>query len=125
MLLLALAGCSQEEPAVAPERDGQGRYVIRMTGDLTFEPRVAQVPAGATVTWVNDSPVDHDVAGYRGDPVETEFAEFSSTDPPPDGWGRLVPQGGQFNRTFTEDQTWTLWCHTHHEERMKGVLRVG
>jgi plastocyanin len=126
-LTFAMAGCSDPPTAAQrPEQDGEGRYVIAMTSDLTFEPAVASVPVGATVVWVNvaDSVV-HDVAGYRGDPIEEDREEFSSFRQPPEGLGRPIGPGGNFTHTFGEKGDWTIWCHTHHEQDMKGVIRVG
>jgi plastocyanin len=123
---LGLAGCGEgTEPGVVPPQDGQGRYVISMTSELTFEPARAQVPAGATVVWRNDSSVVHDVAGYRGDPIEEDREVFSSYHQPPDGLGRPIAPGETFAHTFAEDGAWTVWCHTHHEQDMRGVIVVG
>lgn len=124
---VALAGCgSAPEGGVVPPQDDQGRYVISMTSDLRFEPARAQVPAGATVVWRNDSEgIVHDVAGYRGDPIEEDREEFSSYRQPPEGLGRPIAPGETFNHTFAGDGAWTLWCHTHHEQDMKGVVLVG
>jgi plastocyanin len=110
VVALAAAGCSDGPPATRPVQDAEGRYVIEMTAALTFEPAIASVPVGATVVWVNvaDSVV-HDVAGYRGDPIEEDREEFSSFRQPPDGLGRPIGPGGNFN----------------HEQAMKGVVRVG
>ena len=119
-----LAGCSQDDPGTTPPMDDQGRYVIAMTSALTFEPARAKVPAGATVVWINNASVPHDVAGYEGDPIKSDFTEFSSSDPPPDGRGALIPPGGEYTHTFAKKGPWTIWCHTHHEERMKGIVTV-
>lgn len=108
-----------------PPQDVQGRYVVEMTSDLMFSPSPARVPVGATVSWVNNATMPHDVAGYRGDPIETDFSEFSSSDQPPQGLGRLMQPGENYNHTFSEKGTWTIWCHTHHEERMKQIIHVG
>ena len=121
----ALAGCGDGSPGVVPPQDSEGRYVISMTSNLTFDPEVAKVPAGATVVWRNDSTVPHDVAGYEGDPIKEDVEAFSSYDPPPDGLGRAITPGGSFNHTFSGSGAWTIWCHTHHEQGMKGVVRVG
>jgi plastocyanin len=126
-LVVALAGCgSPSTPGTTPPLDDQGRYVVSLTSDLTFEPQVAQVPVGATVVWRNDSEgTVHDVAGYRGDPIAEDHEVFSSFEPPPAGLGRPIPPGGSFNFTFTSPGDWTTWCHTHHEQGMKGVVQVG
>lgn len=126
---VALTGCAGPalELGTIPPVDAEGRYVISMTSGLAFEPKVAEVPVGATVVWRNDSNgTVHDVAGYRGDPIEEDREEFSSFDRPPDGLGHAIPPaGGTFTHTFSEAEDWTIWCHTHHEEGMKGVVRVG
>jgi plastocyanin len=123
---LALAGCGKPLQGEVPPQDEEGRYVIAMTSDLTFDPAVAQVPAGAVVVWRNTSEATvHDVAGYKGDPIEEDREEFSSFDQPPDGLGRPIAPGENFTRTFAEKGAWTIWCHTHHEQDMKGVVRVG
>ena len=125
LLAIGLAGCSEDPEGVTPPQDGEGRYVIRMTDSLTFDPPMARVPAGATVVWRNDAAVDHDVAGYRGDPVEEDVEAFSSYNPPPDGLGGPIGPGGEFGQEFAEAGAWTIWCHLHHEERMTGVVHVG
>ena len=124
---LALAGCgSPGEPGVVPQQDEEGRYVISMTSELTFEPARAQVPEGATVVWRNGSEATvHDVAGYKGDPIEEDREEFSSFRQPPDGLGRPIAPGETFTHTFSGTGAWTIWCHTHHEQEMMGVVVVG
>jgi plastocyanin len=126
-LLVATAGCSdQKDPGERPPQDAEGRYIIAMTSDLTFDPPIAAVPVGATVVWLNvGEATPHDVAGYRGDPIEEDREEFSSFRQPPEGLGRPIGPGGNFTYTFTEEGDWTIWCHTHHEQAMKGVIRVG
>ncbi len=127
VIVLALAGCtSSPPPGVVPPQDNQGRYVISMTSSLTFDPDIAQVPVGATVVWRNDSAgIVHDVAGYEGDPIEEDVEAFSSFRQPPDGLGRPIAPGENFTYTFPSSGDWTTWCHTHHEQGMKGVVRVG
>lgn len=122
---LALSGCSTGPGGITPPQDSQGRYMISMTSDLEFDPPEARIPAGATVVWNNTASMPHDVAGYRGDPIENDFSDFSSSDQPPEGLGRLIGPGEEYAHTFTDKQTWTIWCHTHHEERMKGIIHVG
>lgn len=127
LVALALAGCgSPRAEGVVPPQDDEGRYVISMTSALTFEPTVVEVPAGATVVWRNDSEgIVHDVAGYEGDPIKEDIEAFSSFNQPPDGLGRAIAPGETFTHTFASEGDWTIWCHTHHEEGMKGIIRVG
>jgi plastocyanin len=121
----ALAGCGSSAEGVVPPLDDEGRYVISMTSELTFEPARAQVPAGATVVWRNDSEATvHDVAGYEGDPIKEDREDFSSFAAPPKGLGRPIAPGETFTYAFAAEGAWTIWCHTHHEEGMKGVVLV-
>lgn len=122
---LLMAGCSSTPSGTVPPQDAEGRYIVAMTSSLEFEPGKARVPVGATVVWVNNATMAHDVSGYRGDPIESEYAEFSSEDEPPKGVGRLMEPGDELSHTFSAKGTWTIWCHTHHEERMKQIIYVG
>ncbi|MHB1260546.1 MAG: cupredoxin domain-containing protein [Thermoplasmatota archaeon] len=123
---VAFAGCSASSPpGTTPPQDAEGRYVISMTSALTFDPAIAEVPVGATVVWRNDSEgIVHDVAGYEGDPIKEDVEAFSSFRQPPDGLGRPIAPGEDFTHTFSAAGDWTTWCHTHHEQGMKGVVRV-
>ncbi|MHB1262206.1 MAG: cupredoxin domain-containing protein, partial [Thermoplasmatota archaeon] len=98
LLVAALAGCgSPQDEGVVPPQDAEGRYVVSMTSSLTFVPAIAEVPAGATVVWRNDSNATlHDVAGYEGDPIEEDVEAFSSFRQPPDGLGRPIAPGETF-----------------------------
>ncbi len=118
------AGCSSSVQGVVPEQDALGRYVIHMTNNLTFSPAEAKVPPGARVVWINDATVEHDVNGYAGDPAG-ERTEFSSSLVPPHGDGRILGPGAEYEHVFPAAGTWTIWCHAHHEERMKGLVHVG
>ncbi|MEK6976734.1 MAG: plastocyanin/azurin family copper-binding protein [Candidatus Thermoplasmatota archaeon] len=120
---LALSGCATPQGVLlAPGADG--RYHIAMTSQLTFDPAEVRVPVGATVVWHNNATMVHDVAGYRGDPIKDDRTAFSSSREPPEGLGQLMQPGEEFAYTFAEKGAWTIWCHTHHEEAMKGVVHV-
>ena len=124
LTLVLLAGCSERDLGVTPDQDEPGRYVIRMTSELTFDPANAKIPAGGTVVWMNDASTPHDVAGYKGDPIKSDSTDFGSGDDAQEGAGYLIAPGGNYTHTFPNKGTWTIWCHTHHEERMKGIVHV-
>lgn len=123
-LAVLLAGCSKGPGGVTLEPGTDGRYHVAMTSALAFDPVEVRVPAGATVVWHNNGTQPHDVAGYEGDPPEDDFTRFSSYREPPDGLGRAMMPGDTFEHTFEERGSWTIWCHAHHEQRMKGVVHV-
>lgn len=123
-LAVLAAGCAAPAKGTVPPMDDQGRYVIRMTDGLRFEPAEARVPSGATVVWVNVGQEPHDVAGYFGDPPEDDgHADFTSPKLPLPG--HSVDAGMSYNTTFTKDGAWTIWCHRHHESDMFGIVHVG
>ena len=119
-LLLAVAlltGCGAQE-GVRPEQDAEERYLIHLTGENTFEPGTARVPVGATVRWVVDAGM-HD--------VNAEDESFSSTEVhgrDAEGYPIKIGPGDVFDHTFMEKGRFDYWCHTHHEEGMKGTLIV-
>ncbi len=119
---LALSGCSSGEKGVIPEQDAEGRYVIQLTLDNTFDPEVARVPLGATVAWVMGGNTTHDVDAYA---PGSDFSTYSSNNPPPGGLGRLMVAGDVFAKSLTEKGIWRTYCHTHHYEEMRGQVIVG
>lgn len=123
LLALLLAGCSGgSSSGVVPQQDSQGRYVIHMTDDLRFVPAEARVPLGATIVWVNDSAVDHDVNAFHG---SDEQPTFSSSLEPPHGDGLSLGPGTEYPHAMEKAGKWTIWCHRHHEEDMQATVHVG
>jgi plastocyanin len=119
---LALAGCASAR-GVVPPQDAQGRYVVKLEQNLTFNPREARIPVGGTILWVNNGTAGHDVHGYVGDPPKEDLPEFYTADA--SGLTRLLGPGESYAHTFPKAGTWTIWCHTHHEERMMQIVHVG
>jgi len=123
LLALAVAGCADGGGGgVVPERDAEGRYVVLLTADNTFEPADARVPLGSTVVWRVVGANLHDVDGYA--PGE-DYSTVSSMWDPPRGLGRLMAEGEEFEATLDRKGTWLFFCHNHHYEEMKGRIRVG
>jgi glucose/arabinose dehydrogenase len=74
----------------------QSQATVVITG-FSFRPASSTVPAGATVTWINNDPVAHTVTADDG--------SFSS--PEIDG------NGGKFEHTFAEPGTYSYHCAIH------------
>ena len=71
-----------------------------------FTPDSLDVPAGATVTWVNHDNVEHTV---------------TSTDD--GGIKQSIPgNGGKFRHTFSQPGSYAYYCHWHSS--MRGTINV-
>jgi plastocyanin len=113
LALVLLAGCSGGGGGPnEPEKDAQGRYVIKMTAGNQFVPANAQVPAGAKVVWVNEGGV-HDI---------TAADRSWSSD---DDLGKKVGAGpAEYERTFADAGTVPYVCKIHESSGMKGTLTI-
>lgn len=108
---LALAGCSGSSGPVTPQKDAEGRYVIHMAASANkFLPARAEVPAGATVVWVNDGATPHDVNANDG--------SFSSDEK----LGGKIGEGDEFEHGFAASGTFSYHCSLH--AGMNGSLTV-
>ena len=112
---LALAGCSGGGTAT-PSMDAEGRYVIHLTASNRFSPANAEVPANATVVFVNDGGV-HDVSAKDG--------SWSSDDLAGGGLGHKMQPGESYVRTFGGAGDVEYVCKLHSSQGMKGTLHVG
>jgi len=70
---------------------------------MAFSPRVLEVTAGTTVSWVNEDPFDHAVAYGTPDTPAAERLFESSGD---------FGQGGAFSFTFDVPGTHDIYCST-------------
>ena len=117
-LLLAavlLSGCSGGGGGPAePEKDAQGRYVIKMTAGNQFIPMDAKVPAGAKVVWVNEGGVHDVTAADRSWSSDDTLPKLGSTS-----------SAKEYERTFDAAGTVQYVCKLHESTGMKGTLRVG
>ncbi|MHB8634235.1 MAG: cupredoxin domain-containing protein [Thermoplasmatota archaeon] len=113
LALLLLPGCAGIEPA----HDPLGRYVVHLTSDLKFAPQDATVPLNATVVWVNDSGVPHDVQGALrdGGPDGPGFSSGRAGD---------IAPGASYNFTFTAQGTYDYYCYLHHSAGMVASITV-
>jgi plastocyanin len=71
----------------------------------TFNPGDLDVPAGATVTWVNKDSVEHAVVSSEGGIKQGVKAN-----------------GGTFRHTFDRPGSYPYYCHWHSS--MKGTITV-
>jgi plastocyanin len=105
LVTAASAGCTS-----AGADDG----VVRMTGQLRFEPTTIEIPIGGTVTWHNDGTYAHTATSIEED--RSPSGEFDSEE---------VVGTGSFSHTFTEAGEYLYQCQFHGLQEMVGLVVVG
>lgn len=108
LVALLLSGCGDApgNKGVALQANTEGKYEVHLKSGAMFLPREATVPVGATVVWVSDDNVAHDVTASDG--------SWSSDDPPAEGGlGQKMSQGDRYERTFATAGTYQYFCRIH------------
>lgn len=118
----ALAGCS----AFSGSSDQQS---VSMNDQLAYEPKSISVAPGTTVTWTNDSDVDHTVTAYEdGIPSNAEYfasGGFTSEQAARNDMdGGLIAAGDRFKHTFEVTGTYEYFCIPHEGSGMTGAVQV-
>jgi plastocyanin len=114
-----VAGCSG---------DGGGRTVTM--ADLAFDPERLSIPTGATVTWGNESDVEHTVTAYA-DEVPARAAYFASGGFESERAARanveqgLLAPGERYGHTFETPGEFRYYCIPHEGSEMVGTIAVG
>jgi plastocyanin len=99
-----LGGCTEPAPSHPADVPGPGTVQVTIRG-LAYEPAALDIPAGTTVTWVNEDVAAHDVTAVDG--------SFASP---------TLQQGDDYTRTFASAGSWSYTCILHPE--MTGVVTV-
>lgn len=97
----AWSGCVEGDADAAPVHTD----LVVIPGPWVFEPAVAAVAPGTTVTFVNRGGADHTVT-------------FEDSD-----FDVVVPPGGQVTRTFETEGRFAYICK-YHPPDMRGVITV-
>jgi plastocyanin len=105
LAVAAATGCSS---------GGADDAVVRMTGDLRFEPTTVEIPVGGTVAWHNDGTYAHTVTAVEED--RSPSGAFDS--------GEIIGTG-QFEHTFEEAGEYPYQCEFHGLQEMVGLIVVG
>ena len=118
-IILAVLLVSAAVPFVAAEAPAKE---VRMTNNLTFEPKTITIKSGETVTWKNMSGMVHsatDVPRMAAKPQDAGLPrgakEFDS--------GMISP-GKSYSHTFTVPGTYKYFCIPHEELGMVGTIVV-
>lgn len=105
-----LSACGNGEEAAGPSLQG-GPTVTVQTFD--FQPDPLVVPAGTTITFLNEDAIDHTVtAGTRADPTPEVFD------------GKLPERGATFELTLDDPGTYDYFCEVHPGPGMTATITV-
>ncbi|MDT3437635.1 plastocyanin/azurin family copper-binding protein [Haloarcula sp. 1CSR25-25] len=118
---LSTAGCLSGQAS-----SGQ---TVTMPANLTFEPKTATVETGGTVTWTNESDIEHTVTAYE-DEIPDGSAYFASGGFESERAARnrvtegLIAPGENYEHTFDQPGTYGYFCIPHEGSGMVGTVRV-
>ncbi|MBX0305517.1 copper-binding protein [Halomicroarcula sp. F13] len=121
MATLSTAGCL----------GGQSSSVqtVTMPGDLKFDPKTAMIKPGGSVTWTNESEIEHTVTAYE-DEIPDAAAYFASGGFESERAARnrvsegLIAPGESYEQTFDQPGTYGYFCIPHEGSGMVGTVRV-
>jgi len=110
---------------------GQSASVQTVTipDNLTFEPKAVTINAGETVTWANESDIEHTVTAYE-DEIPDGAAYFASGGFESERAAKnrvsegLVAPGERYEHTFDRAGTYGYFCIPHEGSGMVGTVRV-
>lgn len=118
-VLLAMFAVFSAVPFATPETAAKE---VRMTDNLTYEPKTITIRSGETVIWKNASSMLHSVTDVPGKAAKAQDAvlprnakEFDSG---------LLEAGKTFSHTFTVPGTYKYFCIPHEELGMVGTVIV-
>ena len=111
-----------------PERndnlgDPREHVTVGMTGGNTFDPRIAHVEPGGTVTWEFQGGQPHNTVAYHPDTHGDQQRIPDAAEP----WesDTLSTEGETFSRTFEEPGVYDYVCAPHESAGMAGTVVVG
>ncbi|TKR25075.1 plastocyanin/azurin family copper-binding protein [Natronomonas salsuginis] len=102
---------------------------VTMPGDLRFEPKTARIEPGQTVTWTNESDIEHTVTAYE-DEIPDEAVYFASGGFETERTARnrvtegLIAPGENYEHTFDQPGTYGYFCIPHEGSGMVGTILV-
>ena len=118
---LSTAGCLSGQASSS--------LAVTMPDDHTFEPKTATIETGGTVTWTNESDIQHTVTAYE-DEIPAEAVYFASGGFESERAARnrvtegLIAPGENYEHTFDQPGTYGYCCIPHESSGMVGTVLV-
>lgn len=102
---------------------------VTMPNSHTFDPKSVTIEPGETVTWTNESDIEHTVTAYE-DEIPDRAAYFASGGFESERAARnrvkegLIAPGENYEHTFDQPGTYGYLCIPHESSGMVGTVRV-
>jgi amicyanin len=96
ILGIGLSRAVHARAAASGQDDASDKYQVKID-NFSFTPPTLTVPAGATVTWVNQDDVPHNVVSSEGKTLKS----------------RVMDTDEKFSYTFTQAGTYPYYCGIH------------
>jgi amicyanin len=112
LLVLSLglprAGCTllAGKPAASGQSTSNGQYQVKID-NFSFGPTTLTVPVGATVTWINQDDVPHNVVSTDGKDIKSPVLDTDQ----------------KFSYTFTKAGTYDYYCKIHPKMTAKVIVQ--
>lgn len=112
-LLVLFAGLSTvsctllaAKPAASGQSTSNGQYQVKID-NFSFGPATLTVPVGATVTWINQDDVPHNVVSTDGKGIKSPVLDTDQ----------------KFSYTFTKAGTYDYYCKIHPTMTAKVIVQ--
>ena len=105
VLSFGLSNASHTRVAAEEQSGSSDKYQIKID-NFSFTPPTLTVPAGATVTWVNQDDVPHNIVSSEGKTLKSPVMDTDE----------------KFSYTFTKPGTYPYYCGIHPKMTAKVVV---
>jgi amicyanin len=106
VLSFALLNAGHATAVAAEQNSSSDKYQIKID-NFSFTPATLTVPAGTTVTWVNQDDVPHNIVSSEGKTLKSP----------------VMDTDGKFSYTFTTAGTYPYYCGIHPKMTGKVVVQ--
>jgi amicyanin len=105
---LSRAGCTllAAKPAASGQSTSSEQYQVKID-NFSFGPATLTVPVGATVTWINQDDVPHNVVSTDGKDIKSPVLDTDQ----------------KFSYTFTKAGTYDYYCKIHPKMTAKVIVQ--
>ena len=105
VLSFGLSKASHARAAAGDQSGSSDKYQIKID-NFSFAPPTLTVPAGATVTWVNQDDVPHNIVSSEGKTLKSPVMDTDE----------------KFSYTFTKPGTYPYYCGIHPKMTAKVIV---